>query len=146
MSRRCGPVEPADGDLQERVPTVDGPRSAGLEGDDGQFEQLRRAGAAGAGVVDGVVHNGAGDGVGGEGERDVDLAADRQVVGDGQVGERDWGVVVVAERRNASGFYDARPAQRRGVTAARATFPGSAVHVEAVRTGRLPIALAGGSC
>jgi hypothetical protein len=36
-------VEPADGDLPERVPAADGPRSAGLEGDGGQLEQLRRA-------------------------------------------------------------------------------------------------------
>lgn len=40
-------------------------------------------------------------------------------------------------------IYDARPALRRGVTAAHATFPESAVRVEAVRTGRLPFALAG---
>jgi ubiquinone/menaquinone biosynthesis C-methylase UbiE len=40
-------------------------------------------------------------------------------------------------------IYDARPALRRGVTAAHATFPDSAVRVQAIRTGRLPIALAG---
>jgi ubiquinone/menaquinone biosynthesis C-methylase UbiE len=40
-------------------------------------------------------------------------------------------------------IYDARPALRRGVTAAHAAFPESAVRVEAVRAGRLPFALAG---
>jgi ubiquinone/menaquinone biosynthesis C-methylase UbiE len=40
-------------------------------------------------------------------------------------------------------IYDAGPAVRRGVAAAHATFPGSAVRVEAGRTGRLPFAVAG---
>jgi ubiquinone/menaquinone biosynthesis C-methylase UbiE len=40
-------------------------------------------------------------------------------------------------------IYDARPALRRAVTAAHATFPRSDIRVEAVRTGRLPFAVAG---
>jgi ubiquinone/menaquinone biosynthesis C-methylase UbiE len=39
--------------------------------------------------------------------------------------------------------YDARPALRRGVTAAHAAFPDHAVQAEAVRTGRFPIAVLG---
>ena len=40
-------------------------------------------------------------------------------------------------------IYDARPALRRGVTAAHATFPDRDVRVEPIRTGRFPIALLG---
>ncbi len=40
-------------------------------------------------------------------------------------------------------IYDARPALRRGAIAARAVFPDRAVQVEAIRTGRFPIALFG---
>jgi ubiquinone/menaquinone biosynthesis C-methylase UbiE len=40
-------------------------------------------------------------------------------------------------------IYDARPALRRGLTAARAAFPDHTVRVEPVRTGRFPIRLFG---
>jgi hypothetical protein len=84
------------------MPAADGLCSAGLQGDGGQFEQFRRADAAGVGVVDGVVHNGAGGGVGRESERDDDFAADRHGGRrNGQVRGRDVGVVVVAERGRA---------------------------------------------